>query len=337
MTIWVIPHADCINFFLYVDWCGLSHWYLTLSNITVKTCKGRCFERTFGSCRCDRDCVKLGNCCLDYQEACIQPGKYGEKLWGWSLLFCDVRQLCVWVSLWSSGHNPWSLSDNECKGELLISGVFLTPVISPSLCSLHCTTDEVAVVMVVLGTPMETSGLWWSCCTQTKLVLHPAGLHRSWHSQSADFLIAPTGGESARDCAAPLSFGKRRNNCNLRSQPAFCSLSGSERTVTCIVPGTGDNSYILRQARNRSTFCILYLSVIACVKKGKDRAALWKLPSLLTQLLSPSALLLPSLSVKQRSCAGLWDKAGWQNRFHWWRMIMKWEAVLIVCQKAKVR
>uniref|UniRef100_A0A8C4JQZ5 Ectonucleotide pyrophosphatase/phosphodiesterase 1 n=1 Tax=Dromaius novaehollandiae TaxID=8790 RepID=A0A8C4JQZ5_DRONO len=39
----------------------------------VKTCKGRCFERTFGSCRCDRDCVKLGNCCLDYQETCMQP------------------------------------------------------------------------------------------------------------------------------------------------------------------------------------------------------------------------------------------------------------------------
>uniref|UniRef100_A0A8C9NAG7 Ectonucleotide pyrophosphatase/phosphodiesterase 1 n=1 Tax=Serinus canaria TaxID=9135 RepID=A0A8C9NAG7_SERCA len=39
----------------------------------VKTCKGRCFERTFGSCRCDKDCVKLGNCCLDYQETCIQP------------------------------------------------------------------------------------------------------------------------------------------------------------------------------------------------------------------------------------------------------------------------
>ncbi|NXH20070.1 ENPP1 phosphodiesterase, partial [Bucco capensis] len=39
----------------------------------VKTCKGRCFERTFGSCRCDRDCVKLGNCCLDYEETCIQP------------------------------------------------------------------------------------------------------------------------------------------------------------------------------------------------------------------------------------------------------------------------
>ncbi|XP_067402852.1 ectonucleotide pyrophosphatase/phosphodiesterase family member 1 [Emydura macquarii macquarii] len=39
----------------------------------VKTCKGRCFERTFGNCRCDRDCAKLGNCCLDFQEACIQP------------------------------------------------------------------------------------------------------------------------------------------------------------------------------------------------------------------------------------------------------------------------
>uniref|UniRef100_A0A8C3BAF8 Alkaline phosphodiesterase I n=1 Tax=Cairina moschata TaxID=8855 RepID=A0A8C3BAF8_CAIMO len=39
----------------------------------VKTCKGRCFERSFGSCRCDRDCVKHGNCCLDYQETCIEP------------------------------------------------------------------------------------------------------------------------------------------------------------------------------------------------------------------------------------------------------------------------
>lgn len=53
-------------------------WLITLFYITVKTCKGRCFERTFGSCRCDRDCVKLGNCCLDYQETCIQPGKDGK-------------------------------------------------------------------------------------------------------------------------------------------------------------------------------------------------------------------------------------------------------------------
>ncbi|XP_066470756.1 ectonucleotide pyrophosphatase/phosphodiesterase family member 1 isoform X2 [Tiliqua scincoides] len=39
----------------------------------VKTCKGRCYERTFASCRCDSECVKLGNCCLDFQEACIEP------------------------------------------------------------------------------------------------------------------------------------------------------------------------------------------------------------------------------------------------------------------------
>uniref|UniRef100_A0A8D0B759 Ectonucleotide pyrophosphatase/phosphodiesterase 1 n=1 Tax=Salvator merianae TaxID=96440 RepID=A0A8D0B759_SALMN len=39
----------------------------------IKTCKGRCYERTFGSCRCDSDCVKLGNCCLDFQDACIEP------------------------------------------------------------------------------------------------------------------------------------------------------------------------------------------------------------------------------------------------------------------------
>uniref|UniRef100_A0A8C6V2H9 Alkaline phosphodiesterase I n=1 Tax=Naja naja TaxID=35670 RepID=A0A8C6V2H9_NAJNA len=39
----------------------------------VKTCKGRCYERTFGSCRCDKECVELGNCCLDFQEACTEP------------------------------------------------------------------------------------------------------------------------------------------------------------------------------------------------------------------------------------------------------------------------
>ncbi|XP_062980741.1 ectonucleotide pyrophosphatase/phosphodiesterase family member 1 [Elgaria multicarinata webbii] len=39
----------------------------------VKTCHGRCYERTFGSCRCDSECAKLGNCCLDFKEACIEP------------------------------------------------------------------------------------------------------------------------------------------------------------------------------------------------------------------------------------------------------------------------
>lgn len=97
----VISCADYIGFLLHTDWFGLSHWHLTLSNITVKTCKGRCFERTFGSCRCDKDCVKLGNCCLDYQETCIQPGKDGKKLREQSLLFFDKGQLSVWVLLWS--------------------------------------------------------------------------------------------------------------------------------------------------------------------------------------------------------------------------------------------
>uniref|UniRef100_A0A8C5S6C5 Ectonucleotide pyrophosphatase/phosphodiesterase 1 n=1 Tax=Laticauda laticaudata TaxID=8630 RepID=A0A8C5S6C5_LATLA len=41
--------------------------------LSVKTCKGRCYERTFGTCRCDKECVELGNCCLDFQEACTEP------------------------------------------------------------------------------------------------------------------------------------------------------------------------------------------------------------------------------------------------------------------------
>uniref|UniRef100_A0A8C8SQ86 Ectonucleotide pyrophosphatase/phosphodiesterase 1 n=1 Tax=Pelusios castaneus TaxID=367368 RepID=A0A8C8SQ86_9SAUR len=54
----------------------------------VKTCKGRCFERTFGSCRCDRDCVKLGNCCLDYQETCIEPA----DIWTCSKFRCGEKK-----------------------------------------------------------------------------------------------------------------------------------------------------------------------------------------------------------------------------------------------------
>ncbi|NXX43619.1 ENPP1 phosphodiesterase, partial [Tricholaema leucomelas] len=54
----------------------------------VKTCKGRCFERTFGSCRCDRDCGKLGNCCLDYQEMCIQPA----HIWSCNKFRCGEKR-----------------------------------------------------------------------------------------------------------------------------------------------------------------------------------------------------------------------------------------------------
>uniref|UniRef100_A0A8C4LRD8 Alkaline phosphodiesterase I n=1 Tax=Equus asinus asinus TaxID=83772 RepID=A0A8C4LRD8_EQUAS len=55
----------------------------------VKSCKGRCFERTFGNCRCDSACVDLGNCCLDYQETCIEP----ERIWTCSKFRCGEKRL----------------------------------------------------------------------------------------------------------------------------------------------------------------------------------------------------------------------------------------------------
>uniref|UniRef100_A0A4X1V675 SMB domain-containing protein n=1 Tax=Sus scrofa TaxID=9823 RepID=A0A4X1V675_PIG len=55
----------------------------------VKSCKGRCFERTFGNCRCDVACVDLGNCCLDYQETCIAP----ERIWTCSKFRCGEKRL----------------------------------------------------------------------------------------------------------------------------------------------------------------------------------------------------------------------------------------------------
>uniref|UniRef100_A0ABI7XI42 SMB domain-containing protein n=1 Tax=Felis catus TaxID=9685 RepID=A0ABI7XI42_FELCA len=55
----------------------------------VKSCKGRCFERTFGNCRCDVACVDLGNCCLDYQETCIEP----EHIWTCSKFRCGEKRL----------------------------------------------------------------------------------------------------------------------------------------------------------------------------------------------------------------------------------------------------
>uniref|UniRef100_A0A8C0KP80 Alkaline phosphodiesterase I n=1 Tax=Canis lupus dingo TaxID=286419 RepID=A0A8C0KP80_CANLU len=59
------------------------------SIFSVKSCKGRCFERTFGNCRCDVACVDLGNCCLDYQETCIEP----ERIWTCSKFRCGEKRL----------------------------------------------------------------------------------------------------------------------------------------------------------------------------------------------------------------------------------------------------
>uniref|UniRef100_A0A670YWR8 Ectonucleotide pyrophosphatase/phosphodiesterase 1 n=1 Tax=Pseudonaja textilis TaxID=8673 RepID=A0A670YWR8_PSETE len=52
--------------------CSICNFEYILK-LSVKTCKGRCYERTFGTCRCDKECVELGNCCLDFQEACTEP------------------------------------------------------------------------------------------------------------------------------------------------------------------------------------------------------------------------------------------------------------------------
>lgn len=92
----------------------------------VKTCKNRCFERKFGSCRCDSACVELGNCCLDYQEVCIMPAKTwvcnsfrcGEKRIAGSLCSCsdDCRgagDCCLNYNTVCLGNKSWV--DEECE------------------------------------------------------------------------------------------------------------------------------------------------------------------------------------------------------------------------------
>ncbi|XP_045150244.1 ectonucleotide pyrophosphatase/phosphodiesterase family member 1 [Echinops telfairi] len=99
----------------------------------VKSCKGRCFERTFGNCRCDVACVGLGNCCLDYQETCIEPERIwtcnkfrcGEKRLSRSLCSCtdDCREngdCCINYSSVCQGERSWveemceSLDEPQC-------------------------------------------------------------------------------------------------------------------------------------------------------------------------------------------------------------------------------
>ncbi|EGW04715.1 ectonucleotide pyrophosphatase/phosphodiesterase family member 1 isoform X1 [Cricetulus griseus] len=55
----------------------------------VKSCKGRCYERTFSNCRCDSSCVNLGNCCLDFQETCVEP----TYLWTCNKFRCGEKRL----------------------------------------------------------------------------------------------------------------------------------------------------------------------------------------------------------------------------------------------------
>ncbi|OCT80153.1 hypothetical protein XELAEV_18026967mg [Xenopus laevis] len=87
----------------------------------VTSCKGRCFERKFGSCRCDSACVELGNCCLDYQDVCIQPAyiwtceklRCGEKRLTGSLCSCsddcsEIQDCCVNYNAVCRGNKSWS-------------------------------------------------------------------------------------------------------------------------------------------------------------------------------------------------------------------------------------
>ncbi|XP_004846055.1 ectonucleotide pyrophosphatase/phosphodiesterase family member 1 isoform X1 [Heterocephalus glaber] len=86
----------------------------------VKSCKGRCFERTFGNCRCDAACVDFGNCCLDYQETCLDPAhiwtcnkfRCGEKTVSGSLCSCsddckDRGNCCVNYSSVCQDEQSW--------------------------------------------------------------------------------------------------------------------------------------------------------------------------------------------------------------------------------------
>ncbi|XP_004630371.1 ectonucleotide pyrophosphatase/phosphodiesterase family member 1 [Octodon degus] len=96
----------------------------------VKSCKGRCFERTFGNCRCDAACVDFGNCCLDYQEACLEPGKSASRSgWrsGWP---AKMEESSVSSTLWFDTPPTLLFSLDGFRAEYLHTWGGLLPVIS---------------------------------------------------------------------------------------------------------------------------------------------------------------------------------------------------------------
>ncbi|XP_071997618.1 ectonucleotide pyrophosphatase/phosphodiesterase family member 1 [Engystomops pustulosus] len=113
----------------------------------VKSCKNRCFERKFGSCRCDAACVELGNCCLDYKDVCIQPAhvwtcdklRCGEKRLAGSLCSCsddckDTNDCCVNYDSVCRGNKSWV--EEKCEDiqtPLCPAGFSRPPVILFSL------------------------------------------------------------------------------------------------------------------------------------------------------------------------------------------------------------
>ncbi|KAM9317106.1 ectonucleotide pyrophosphatase/phosphodiesterase family member 1 [Gastrophryne carolinensis] len=113
----------------------------------VNTCKNRCFERKFGSCRCDAACVELGNCCLDYDDICLQPAhiwtcdklRCGEKRLPSSLCSCsddckDTKDCCVNYDHVCRGNKSWV--EEQCediKTPICPAGFSQPPVILFSL------------------------------------------------------------------------------------------------------------------------------------------------------------------------------------------------------------
>uniref|UniRef100_A0A4W4GY00 Ectonucleotide pyrophosphatase/phosphodiesterase 1 n=1 Tax=Electrophorus electricus TaxID=8005 RepID=A0A4W4GY00_ELEEL len=60
--------------------------------LTVNSCKSRCLSgnRNIGAtCHCDPNCVNEGNCCLDYEEVCIEP----SQRWTCSKFRCGEEKL----------------------------------------------------------------------------------------------------------------------------------------------------------------------------------------------------------------------------------------------------
>lgn len=113
----------------------------------VNSCKNRCFERKFGSCRCDAACVELGNCCFDYEDVCIQPAhiwtcdklRCGEKRLPASLCSCsddckDTKDCCVNYNAVCRGNKSWV--EEKCEDihtPLCPAGFSQPPVILFSL------------------------------------------------------------------------------------------------------------------------------------------------------------------------------------------------------------
>ena len=155
--------------------------------------------------------------------------------------------LCVWVLLGLGGCSPWLCSEEKGNGVSWWFWCQRCPARHPP--STVTTGGLAVVVAAVLGPPVET---WGSAAAA---VVHKQSFSftqldaESWRSWQAGFpsLLLGERRRGAVLLPSPLDAG---------SQPACSPLSGGEWTVTHVVPSVWDNSYVLGQARNRSTYSI---------------------------------------------------------------------------------